>query len=76
MRKIILATALAAVTAATLVAAPQAQAQTYPNVSGLVPFSPQCNYMSKAGYLRYRYYVSSGRYISYDEATRIVAEQG
>lgn len=76
MRKIILAIALVAATAATLVAAPQAQAQQYPSVAGLVPFSPQCNFMSKAGYLRYRYFVSSGRYISYEEASRIAAEQG
>lgn len=76
MRKIVLAIALAAMTVASFVAAPQAQAQTYPSVAGLVPFSAQCNYMSKAGYLRYRYFVSSGRYISYEEANRIAAEQG
>ncbi len=76
MRKILIALAFVAATAASFVAAPQAQAQTYPNVSGLVPFSPQCNFMSKAGYLRYRYFVSSGRYITYEEANRIATEQG
>lgn len=76
MRKIILAIAFVAATAATFVVAPQAQAQQYPSVTGLVPFSAQCNYMSKAGYLRYRYFVSSGRWISYEEANRVAAEQG
>lgn len=76
MRKIILAIALVAATAASLVAMPQAQAQQYPSVAGLTPFSPQCNFMSKAGYLRYRYFVSSGSWISYEEANRIATEQG
>ncbi len=76
MRKIILAIALVAATAASIVAAPSAQAQQYPSVSGLVPFSAQCNYMSKAGYLRYRYFVTSGRWISYEEANRVATEQG
>lgn len=76
MRKIILAIAVVAATAASFVAAPSAQAQQYPSVAGLVPFSPQANYMSKAGYLRYRYFVTSGRWISYEEANRVATEQG
>jgi len=32
--------------------------------------------MSKAGYLRYRYFVTSGRWISYEEANRVATEQG
>lgn len=76
MRKLILAIAIAAAAVGSLVAAPQAQAQTYPSVSGITPFSPEANFMSKPGYLRYRYFVSSGRWISYEEAARIVTEQG
>ena len=76
MRKIILAIALVAATTTAVVVAPSAQAQQYPSVSGLVPFTAQCNFMSKAGYLRYRYFVSSGRWISYEEANRVASEQG
>ncbi|BCM91704.1 hypothetical protein IAD21_03579 [Abditibacteriota bacterium] len=75
MRKIIIALALAVATAAA-VTAPSAQAQTYPSVSGLTAFSPECNYMSKPGYLRYRYYQDSKEFISYETAARIVQEQG
>lgn len=76
MRKLILTIAVVAATAATAVVAPQAQAQQYPSVAGLTPFTPECNYMSKPGYLRYRYFVTSGRWISYEEAARVAAEQG
>lgn len=75
MRKIILGVALAAV-AASAIAAPQAQAQDYPNVANLTPFTAEANYMSKPGYLRYRNFVTTNNWISYEEAARIVAEQG
>ena len=75
MRKIIIALAIAIVTAAA-VSTPSAQAQTYPSVSGLTAFSPDCNYMSKPGYLRFRYFQSSNEFISYETAARVVAEQG
>ena len=75
MKKIIIAVALALVTAAA-VSAPSAQAQTYPSVSGLTAFSPECNYMSKPGYLRYRYYQDSKQFIDYETAARVVQEQG
>ena len=71
MRKITLALALALVAAAAITA-PSAQAQTYPDTSGLTAFAPDCNYMSKAGYLRYTYYRTSGTLISYEEALRQV----
>ena len=76
MRKLILTIAVVAATAATAVVAPQAQAQQFPNVAGLTPFTAEANYMSKPGYLRYRYFVTSGRWISYEEAARVAAEQG
>lgn len=74
MRKVILGVVLAAMAFA---AAPQAQAQTtYPNVAGLTPFTAECGYMSKAGYLRYRHFVATGEWLSYEAADRIAAEQG
>ena len=77
MRKLILTIAVVAATAATTaVVAPQAQAQQYPSVAGLTPFTAEANYMSKPGYLRYRYFVTSGKWISYEEAARVAAEQG
>jgi len=77
MRKITLAVALATIVAAAAFAAPSAQAQTtYPSVSGLTPFSPECNYMSKAGYLRFQYFRTSGSLISYEEAYAQVQAQG
>ena len=77
MRKIILGIALIGAIAASAVVAPQAaMAQDYPNVAGITPFTAEANYMSKPGYLRYRNYVSTNNWISYEEAARIVAEQG
>lgn len=77
MRKIVLALAVVAAAAAAFVAAPKAQAQTFPTVT-CTAFSPECNYMSQPGYLRYRVFVQSNytNWISYTDAARIVAEQG
>lgn len=75
MRKAIIAVIAAAAILGAF--APQAKAQTsYPSVSGLTPFSQGANFMSKPGYLRYRYFATSGQWISYADAARIVAEQG
>ena len=77
MRKIIIGIALVTAMAASAVIAPKAaQAQDYPNVANLTPFTAEANYMSKPGYLRYRNYVSTNTWISYEEAARVVAEQG
>lgn len=77
MRKIIIGIALVTAMAASAVIAPKAaQAQTYSNVSGITPFTVEANYMSKPGYLRYRNFVDNNNWISYEEAARIVAEQG
>ena len=77
MRKIIIGIALVTAMAASVVVAPQAaQAQDYPNVVNITPFTAEANYMSKPGYLRYRNYVNTNNWISYEEAARIVAEQG
>ena len=77
MRKIILGIALVGALAASAVIAPKAaQAQDYPDVAAITPFTAEANYMSKPGYLRYRNYVNTNNWISYEEASRIVAEQG
>ena len=76
MRKIIIGIALVTAMAASAIVAPKAQAQDYPNVVNITPFTAEANYMSKPGYLRYRNYVNTNNWISYEEAARIVAEQG
>ncbi|HEY3248928.1 MAG TPA: hypothetical protein VGK88_11630 [bacterium] len=47
----------------------------FPNVAGLHPFTAEANYMSLPGYLRWLVYQVSGRWITYAEAKRIVADQ-
>jgi hypothetical protein len=42
----------------------------------LTPFSQAANYMSLPGYLRYRYLLESGRWISREEAEEAVRQQG
>ena len=65
MRKLIPVVVMAGVLAASAAVAPKANAQAnYTNVSALRPFSPDANYMSLPGYLRYRFLVDSGRWIS------------
>ena len=77
MRKIIIGLALVTAMAASALIAPKAaQAQDYPAVTNITPFTAESNYMSKPGYLRYRNYVNTNNWISYEEAARIVAEQG
>ena len=77
MRKIILGVVLAVAAVASAIAAPRAQAQTadIPTAT-LTPFTAEANYMSKPGYYRYRNYVATGNWITYEEAARLVAEQG
>ena len=76
MRKIIIGIALVTAMAASALIAPKAaQAQDIP-VANLTPFTAEANYMSKAGYYRYRNYAATNNWISYEEAARLVAEQG
>lgn len=56
--------------------ATQVQAQDYVSVKGLTPFTPAANFMSLPGYLRWRYLLSSGRWISRQEAVNAVTNQG
>ncbi len=50
-------------------------AQQYPNVSNLKAFTPEANFMSLPGYLRWVVYQTNNQWISLEEATRIVNEQ-
>ena len=75
MKKLIIVGAVAA-TALLGLGAKQAQAQTtYPSVSGVTAFTQGANFMSLAGYLRYRYFFESGRWISRAEAEEAVKSQ-
>jgi hypothetical protein len=47
----------------------------FPNVAGLRPFSAEANFMSLPGYLRWLVFQTSGQWITYAEASRIVREQ-
>lgn len=76
MRKLMVMLVLALIALVSAFAAPQAQAQTYPDVSKLTPFTPECNYMSVPGYLRWQYLLSSGRWISREQAVEQVRQQG
>ena len=77
MRKLLIATFVAATVAvASLFAAPSAHAQEYPSVVGLVAFTPEANFMSLPGYLRWRHFVATGQWISRDEAVEAVRAQG
>ncbi len=62
-----------------LVFTPRVQAQAafiaLPYVDDLKPFSPETEYMSVSGYLRYLVYQQSGIWLSYREAARIIREQ-
>jgi hypothetical protein len=57
--------------------APRSGPQTtgYPQVTGLAPFSPETNYMSLPGYLRWVSFQFAGSWIGYPEAARIVRQQ-
>ncbi len=50
-------------------------AQQHPAVSGLRPFSPEANYMSLPGYLRWLEFQFTGQWMTYAEAARIVQSQ-
>ena len=72
MKQLILGAVLAALLAGF---AGRARAQEMPNVRGLTPFSPQTNYMSLPGYLRWRTFETAGRWITWDQAISEVRNQ-
>jgi hypothetical protein len=74
MRKIVVVVVLAMAALIGTLAAPKAEAQV--SVSGLRPFSPEANYMSLAGYLRWVTLRDTGRWISREEAEQRVRAGG
>lgn len=52
-----------------------ATAQQVPNVANLKAFSPETNFMSLPGYLRWLVFQQTGNWISRAEAVRIVNQQ-
>jgi len=52
-----------------------AQAQGYPEVSSLTPFSVEAQFMSLPGYLRWQVFLEQGQWISVAEAQAVVMEQ-
>jgi hypothetical protein len=73
MRKVALTVILMA--AFALLTAGKASAQQYPNVKNLKPFSAAANFMSLPGYLRWVVHQQTQNWITYAEATRVVAQQ-
>ena len=65
--------------AVILVYTPHIQAQaafvSLPYVENLKPFSPETEFMSLSGYLRYLVFEQSGIWLSYREAARIIRDQ-
>lgn len=65
--------------AVILVYTPHVEAQaafiSLPYVDNLKPFSPETEYMSLSGYLRYLVFQQSGLWLSYREAARIIRDQ-
>ena len=77
MRKMYIVAALAGAALLSALASPKASAQTtYPSVSGVTAFTLGANFMSLPGYLRYQYLLTSGRWISREEAEEAVRQQG
>ncbi len=48
---------------------------TLPRVENLKPFSPETQYMSAAGFLRYVVHQQTGQWLTHGEASRMLAEQ-
>jgi hypothetical protein len=47
----------------------------YPNVASLKAFSPEADFMSLPGYLRYLMFQKTGQWMTYAEAARVVTQQ-
>ena len=55
--------------------APAPPVAGFPRVAGLRPFSPETNFMSLPGYLRWLMFQATATWITYQEAERVVKEQ-
>ena len=75
MRKLMIVTFVAAVAAAGTFTASRVEAQEYPPVAGLTAFTPEANFMSLPGYLRWKHFQATGQWISRDEAVQAVNGQ-
>jgi len=58
------------------VAVAQTTTGQYPTVSNLKAFTIESNFMSLPGYLRYLMYQKTGQWMTYDEASHTVMQQG
>jgi len=47
----------------------------WPDVTGLKPYSPETNGMSLSGFLRYLTFQQIGKWVSIDDAERVVKQQ-
>ena len=65
----------AAIVGGVLFMSAPATAADYPSVANLTPFTVDCNYMSRAGYLRYLVFERDGIWLSRAEAVAIVNQQ-
>jgi hypothetical protein len=52
-----------------------ASAQQYPRVINLSPFTAETNFMSLPGYFRYLNHQATDQWLTFAEATRLVAQQ-
>lgn len=77
MKRFLTSLAIGAGLAVTLMmgASTQANAQDYPKVSNLKPFTAEANYMSLPGYLRFLVYERDGVWLDRMEAASIVDNQ-
>jgi len=75
MRKLMIVTFVAAAAVASTFTASRVEAQEYPSVAGLTAFTPEANFMSLPGYLRWKHFQASGQWISRDEAVQAVNGQ-
>lgn len=71
-----IAIAVLGVTLMAAVFAGVASAQQAPSVKNLKAFSVETNFMSLPGYLRYLTHQQTGQWLTYQEAVRIVQQQG
>ena len=76
MRKLMIATFVAAAAVASLFGASRVEAQEYPSVEGLTPFTQGANFMSLPGYLRWKHFQATGQWIGRDEAVQAVNNGG
>jgi hypothetical protein len=74
MKKIQIMLTLAAIALIGALSAPRANAAV--DISALQPFTPQANFMSLPGYVRYQTLITEGRWMTREEAEEIVRAAG